>query len=399
MYYLNGLRIGGIYPSSPYAAGNRHLRRLLFCWLKHVVGWTEIDKSGSNWDNPDVAGAADGTTDGYDAEKFTSATGGFNAIDPYSSGDRYHLMITGFSDSTRDGFYEIQRVEDDNTVFINKAYSGVHTDGFPLGESGLSWKVYNFKNNAKIPANGDWWVLEGTGTGGAFHVYCLSDNSESYTEPNYQVSPYPDWDAVAHAWKTPARYTARTLSLIDDSARDSCYVFAVADLTHCALFARIYSGDIVSSYGSPMALYFGDIVPFRPSVDTRPVVCIAHQTSGWNWWGALTGGSVMMIDGLNNQTQGLTLFPSLHGSSGTFVLDGTRRTRSLWSGRYVRVPLVVANLNSGSEEIRGQLKSIEGFHSDLQVAVATPFGSSRDRLAFPSWSMPWNGSKQYRYIF
>lgn len=401
MYYLNGIICGGYRSENPgYANGRRQFRRMLWLWLTKVVGWSDVDKSGSNWDNPEIAGASDGATDVTDPEIFNSATGGFSGIDPSSSNDRYFLIVSGFTDSTRDGLYEIWKVVSDTQIKIRKAYSGVHSDGFPLNETGLTWRVDELKNRTnKIPAIGDWWVVGGSGTGGTFHLRCVSDNSPTHSPDKYDISPYDDWDAVAHDWKAPARYTSQA-GYWTEPWSDSVMVFGVADATHCALWVRAYNYDISGGVSYPNIYYFGDINPFRPTVDTRPVVSIAKQANGnWLEWHNYQQGNVSMLAGDDSQSNNAGfLYPSLYGANGTWILDNVKKTKSGHSGKFYGLPIIIATRETGKEEIRGYLKSFEAFHR-YGDRVGTPFGSTLNKIRFSHCCLPWNGSKQYRYVF
>lgn len=407
MYYLNGVICGGDRSDSPndgaYTTGRRQFRRMLWLWLTKVVGWTDVDKSGSNWDNPEIAGASDGTTDASDAEIFNSATGGFSALDLSSTSDyRYYATITGFTDSTKDGLYLIDSVVSDTQFKIKKAYCGVHSDGFPLSETGLTWRVDELRERSnKLPAIGDWWVLGGTGTGGTFHLRCVSDNSVSYSPDKYDISPYADWDAVGHAWESsPARYSAQAGTNIKDAWTDSVLVFGVADATHCVLWCVGYNYDLLTRAEEPFIYYFGDITPFRPTEDTRPVVAIAHEcTTDEQEWYNSNFNTVKMVAGDNSQSSNAGyLYLSEHANENNWILDNLRKQRSVHSLRYYRLPIVIASYESGKEEIRGSLKSIEAFHRYGISGLAVPFGTGLDRLKL-GWScIPWHGSKQYRGI-
>jgi hypothetical protein len=368
----------------------------MWVWLNKVVGWSDVDKSGSNWDNPTLAGASDGATDASDPEIFNSATGGFSGIDPSDSTKRYYLVGTGFTDSTDDGFYLIGRVESDNQIRIRKNFSGVHTDGLPLSETGVTWRVEEFKDLGGLPAVGDWWVLGGTGVGGTFHLYCLSDNSPTWSQDKFQISPYDDWDAIGHAWDAPPRYTAFQGNW-NERYDDRHLLFGVADLTHAVFWTRGYDfNNNIIDY--PNLYYFGDMNPFRPTQDTRPVICIARQAdSNWNTWKGFMD-SVGMIGSDGTQTLGRIIVPTVHGSSSEHMLDNVAKTQSKHSGKVFRHPLVVVCRDASYAEIRGTLKSLEGFHR-YGGLVGSPFGTSRDRLRLQFESMPWNGSKQFVYIY
>ena len=401
MYFLNGVIAGGDRSDSPgdggYATARRIFRRLVYHWLTKVVGWSDVDKSGTKWDQAPIDSGTDGATDAVDSEIFNSAGADFTVINPVDSTKRYYATITGFSNPERDGMYMVQRIESTTQFRISKAHCGAHTDGFLLGETGLTWRIDEWKDNDGRPAIGDWFVLGGTGAGGTFHMRCVGDNSPSYSPDKFDISPFDDWDAVAHAWKTPARYTSQQGNLTEPWM-DSALVFGVADLTHAVFWVRYYTYDIVTGSLYPNTYYFGDINPFRPIVDTNPVVCIARQTSGdWNEWSGFYN-NVGMIGADGTPTTGRILWPSLHGSSTTHFADGLSKVYSEYSGRVFRHPLIVACYDASFHEVRGTLKSLEGFHH-YGDRICTPFGTNRDRLRLQFSCLPWNGSKQFRYVF
>lgn len=389
MNWVNGVRVGGVrIGSSPYAAGRRHFRRMIYLFLKYVVGWTEVSKTGSNWDNAAVAGAADGATHATDRKIFTSATGGFSAIDPQSDTNRYYLIVTGFTNAEHNGMYLIQQVVDDNTLYINKAYCGVHHTGFQeLGKGSLTWRIDDLKSDTLVPAIGDEFYVRGVGIGGNFQLHCLSDNAVTWSQDKFRVSPDDGTNWTA--------YTAGET----EPYHDSGLVFGCADLTHAVFWVRYFQYDMSSGSQYPSFHYFGDITAFRPTDDTKPVVCMVGRTnSDWAPWGWATAEVIRSLSDTNIQILERIIYPTVHGSSGTEVMDNTRKTHSEYSGRLIRAPLVVANSNNTYAEIRGKLKSVELFHR-YGVAAVSPFGTGRDRLKLYRASIPWNGSKQYWYVF
>ena len=388
MNFMNGIRVGGEgNGSGAYGFGRRQMRRAIFLWLKYVVVWVEVSKTGSNWDNPSIAGAADGATHASDPSIFNSATGGFSGIDPQSTTQRFYAIITGFTDATRDGFYLIQRVITDNQVLIDVPYCGVHTDGLPLSETGLTWSVHELKSNALLPGVGDEYYLRGTGIGGSFQMHCLSDNVISWSQDKFRVSPDDgsNWTA----------YTAGE----NEAQQDSGLVFGVADMTHAYFFVRYYDEDMLAGSWYPSTYYFGDITAFRPAVDTNPVVCFAERTdSNWSIWSSLIAGPIKSLTAGNIQIDHTCLYPSIHGNDGNALLGGIRKVRSYYSGRFVRRPIIVVSNDNSYPEVRGYLKSVDATHF-YGDRVGTPFGTGRDRLKLVGGSIPWNGSKQYYYIF
>lgn len=408
-YYINGMRIGGIRSYGPdYGFVRQQMKRVVYNWLTKIVGWAHVDdESGDptvSWATPElggVGGIADGVSDLTDADKFTSATGGFSALTPLTK--RYYLLVKGFADSTRDGFYLIDTVISNNELRLRKEYS-LHTDGLPLNETGLTWWVFDFYSDSLRPyakADPAWWVLAGTGVGGTFHLRCQNVRTYNYMRDQYDISPYPDWDAVGNAWQTPPnRYTA----IAGDQQEpygDSGLLFGVADSDKrtAVFWLRQYDHDLNAGYSNPIVYYFGDMVPFRPTQDTRPVVCYANTlSSSWTITGNVT--FIKMIADDNSQQDGRILYPSRQRNDGASIHDGNRRTRSYHSGRVFRVPYLLATEASGAEEVRGYLKDYLMMGHLYGDRAGTPFGSARDMIRLGgNITMRFNGSRQYYYIF
>lgn len=398
--YINGVQVGlEIYSGTPsYAPAALQFRRLVYLFLTHVVGWTDKDKSGTKWDNPVVTAKTDGVTDSSDPTKFTSATGNFisNSV---AAGDL--LMVTsGFSDSTRKGFYNIKRIDNATTLYVD-AWHGVHSDGLPLSQTGVTYEIHRFHTIANCPAIGDWFVVEGTGAGGAFDLRNVVDASVSYMPERWDISPYDDWNATTHAWKTgPTRYSGQSQIAQDYSACVG-WVWGIADMTHAIFWVKYYT-DAMASIGNPMVFYFGDITPFHTE-DTNPVISALGRSDGnWNELIALQGvaspSNIWMVAGDNTQSLGRLVYLSESADSSIAVVDGVNRNRSWYSKKYERFPLIVASEVSGKEEIRGQLKDFRQSHQ-YGPRACTPIGSARDYLKLGYSTIPWNGSKQNRYLY
>ncbi len=411
--YINGLQVGDVSLGSAstfdYGYAHQHVKRLLYLWLKKVVGWTEHDIRGGgswgavgNWDNPLVSLKTDGATDSSDVRKFTSATALFitNGVT-----EQDYLFVRpasaptptgGFTDPTRNGFYRILRVVSESEIWV-ETWNGVHTDGLPLSESGLNFEIHRFTGTSHFPTNGDQWVMEGTGIGGTFHLRQHHDYAYNYGGGvQFDISPWPDWDNVGHAWlAAPPRHT----TFVNNGCEPYCdvgWIWAIADLTHVIIFVRYYNTGF--SAQDIWFMYAGDIEAFHPTQDTRPVVILNQaQNSSWN---VLTQTSNRWVDP-DGTTERSTVHPIYHtqyaGNSGALG-DNQRRNRSYHSQRFVRWPVILAEDVAGGEELRGQLKSLR-WMSNYSLRMFTPFGAARDQICLSDYlAMPWNGSKQNRWV-
>ena len=403
--YLNGVQVGkenwdGGNPN--YAAGPRQAWRLFYLWLTKVVGWASVDTQGSRWDSPEETGV-DGATDASIPYKFTSATADFvtNCI----IGD--HLLVCptaapatagGFTDATRNGFYQINRIVDANTVYVD-IWNGVDVTGFPLGESGLNFEVHRFSDPANtLPQNDDFWVARGTGTGGDFDLRCLNNSVGNYGFAKFSISPWDDWDAVAHAWKTPPRHTTETY-IGNEPSTDLCWCYGFADLTQAVFYYKGFEWNLSSKY--PQYWYFGDIEPFNGGDDPRPVVLIYGSPGNStleNQLNYMQNNVRMVSHDLTVVDNGKLIKPTFYNGNNTALLATSTRNRSFYSGKLMQLPILVGYASAGQTELRGRLKNVY-ITSTYGARFMTPIGATLDVMKFGDLTFPWNGSKQYRYIY
>lgn len=399
--FINGIQIGGEGSFSPYAHGFRHLRRMLRLWLKHVVGWVDVETSGANWDNVQLGPLTDGATDASNPKRFTSATGGFT-----TAMENSFLLVFptaapatagGFADATRNGFYRIRRVYDSNTIDV-EIFNGVHHLGLPLAESGLRFSVYRFQDSGNLPVDNDFFVLRGTGTGGNFDMRFRENYaSGSYAATRVTGSPFADWVAGAPGSFSPGTRLLAETNQLHQPFADICWVWAVADLTQVMVWVRAFNTAFAAQ--DSMFMYIGDMVPFHPGSDPRPVV-VSHDPLGGSLdeFPAIDTPRMLAADD-TTQITGEVIYLSDHpGSSGVFN-SGAAKHRSFHSGRYVRGPLVIAESSAGNEEVRGYYKNLDIGHFNGPRGP-TPIGATRDRIRFFTQMIaPWNGSKIYRYVY
>lgn len=408
LQYLNAIDVGLDESGSTYqhAYGARFARKLLWIWLVKVIGWEDIEKSGSYWDNPQLTGT-DGATDASNVRKFTSATGGFDStivgsylvVHPTAA----PAATGGFSDQTRNGFYYIRSVEDGNTLYVD-SYRGVHTDGLPLSETGLTFSIYRFRDVAtQIPRNGDYYVVRGTGSGGDLDLYVREAAGANYNPWRFTVSPFADWVAGSPGSFSPSnRITAET-NLGNSSSLDRARLMAVGDMDHFVLFFRGYDAPGTTANDEPRILYVGNIEAFHPSDDPRPSVLMVqqvHQTT-FNVLEEIDSNCKMVAADNTTQLSSSVGYISYHDYDVSNALTHQIRMRSKFSGRFVQTPLIVCEEASGHAEIRGTLKNFYLGHDDGNPAklLIYPFGTNLDKLRIGNGVIDWNGSRVLENIF
>jgi len=139
------------------------LYRWLFEFLVKVVGWTDVDSDDAKWDNVAASGV-DGATDAVLTDRFISASASFTQADVGA-----YLTITGIAspNEERNGIYLISAFVNSTTVVLNTNL-GVHSDGLPVGLSGLSWRKWLLNSTtAYVPAYNAVSVVAGRGKTGA----------------------------------------------------------------------------------------------------------------------------------------------------------------------------------------------------------------------------------------
>lgn len=399
--YLNGVQVGLEAPTSTgnYGWGLQHLKRLLFLWLKHVVGWTQVDVRGGaswgslgNWDNPQSAQVTNGATDATNPAILTSATATW-VTDSVAIPDL--ALVIGFTDPARNGFYQVQAVDAEGQLRI-QTWNGVHTDGLPLNETGLSITIYRMHTTALLPSDDDAWILEGTGVGGAFHLRCVNDQSINYGGGwEFDISPWPDWLVGTHVWNnSPSRHTSLP-NLGWNSATAIAQVWGVADLDFMFIVVRGFNVNL--SANDEGLMYAGDIDRFHVASDPNPVVIALGKDAAFNEVADLQ--QYLRWIGGDNTTEvtGEILNPTYARDDSSHVLDGVFRTRSWHTDRFMRYPLSLACDTAGLEELRGQLKHLTRGHQ-YGPREYTPIGAARDQLRFGRVLIPWNGSLQLRNI-
>jgi len=393
MYWLNGVVTGLVSSNAqPYAFGVGLARRMLWNWLVKVVGWTDVQKSGTKWDNPTLIGS-DGVTDAADHRIFTSAAQTFT-----QAMEGYWLMIkSGCTDPTKHGFWRINRYVSDHVIMVEPLW-GNDSVGLPLSQTGLGFEVLDLTSVSKVPTDGDYFVVGGAGIGGTFHLKCrISNTAVSYNGELWQLSPFDDW--TAGAWKTPNRITSET-ALAHLPGADLAVTFAFADQNHLFLFQRTY--NFTWSIQDTYLMYAGDFSAYDPTHDTRPVVLACTKLATWldeiGTVAEFTACPKMVSPDYLVPISGYLMHPSINVDAYEHSLDSSIRHRSWHSGRFMGLPLVVVATAAGACGVRGELKDLRLGHL-WGPRVCSPYGTGKTRFRLGTLSMPWNGSFQRRFMY
>lgn len=382
---------------APYTAPIRNVRRLLWRWLRTVIGWGDHDKTASVWDSPELTGT-DGATDSSNAWIFTSATGGFATsmigyllcVHPT---DATAASTGGFSDPLRNGFYKIVNVLNGNTLVLAKTI-GVHHLGLPLSETGLHFTIDDFYTTSKAPVDTNFFVLEGEYTDTTkFHFYNLEAYSGggNYGRHFFQLSPYADWDNGTHAWNGSNRVTAQVPLLYDPHNSGSLVetvIYAGGDKTHFWMMAQIAIDNV---HQDVVLWNVGEFDAFH-AADTKPSLLVAYNnTANLNPW---TG--VFTPKGVNSDG---TVPLSMSGrhmcktrDSSVQSQDSSIVTRSAYSGRNTILPLIVTSEVAGYEGVRGQFKICHGQRSTYVGQQPRVVGATKQYLQIYDHVFAWNGS-------
>lgn len=397
--FINGIQIGGDASVAPHAHGPRHTRRMLWTWMVKVIGYQDIEKTGAFWDNPQLSVHVDGATSSTDSSRFSSVVGGFTAA---MEGSFLLVFPTaapatsgGFTDATRNGFYRIKRVLDANTVAV-EIFNGVHSDGLPLGESGVRFEVHDFRKTADLPVAGNDFIVRGTGAGGTFDARWHEDYADNFAPTRIQMSPFADWAVGSPGAFVPATRLTTVVQNDHQFNADIGWVWAIGDLTQIIVWVRYFNTSFTPTDGQ--FIYMGDFTPFHPANDLRPVGASA----------AAHGASLEELANFSLKALGaddltaidlLSSYLAEHAGSALGFHDQQREDRSQHSGRFVRSPIIQYTSVAGNEEIRGQLKNVDQGHF-YGPRGPVPFGTALDRIRFfTQFTAPWNGSKIFRYVY
>lgn len=383
--------------ASPYTSGPRMVRRLIWFWLHHVVGWADIDKTGTAYDDTELTGS-DGATDAT-GKVFSSATGGFDT--DWAAGgyflvvhptDATSALTGGFTDPERNGFYRIVAVKSANDLVID-ASQGVDLEGMPASESGLAFSIVNLQDDAILPVDNDFFVLRGDvdTSGTTFDLRIRERHNVNYGRHYVQVSPYADWDAVAHNWNVSNRVSSE-ISVVSDPFNYEHWVTIYGGATKNWFWLAVGYANASQAFDDSAFYFAGEFDPFH-AADQRPVIVAADRNvSDVDIFGPIAKPQGTNADG----TVPLALsgrWMVQHRETSTWVQDVPTATVSRYSGRHIHCPIIITSEVAGYEAVRGQLpfKMTSGLRTDGEQPKV--LGATKDFLRIGGWAVfPWNGS-------
>lgn len=393
-YFQNGLYLP--YPGVNY--GGRTFSRWLWEWAVHVIGWTDVDKSGQ-WDVTEATGSDAASVASY-TNRISIAAESYSFVADDAGG---YLTLTGMTPAAYDGVYRINRIIDSKTAELDCHFS-VNELGIPCNLTGISWRLWR-PDNASVPLHDDWCVLGGTGTTGGgytFHLHMRVRNAASSGDfPEFVISPYASWDDVSHTWSDSRYTTARGIDSNDYTPyyTNNCRVWCVGDTDRLMIMIRMED----DRYGWEF-VYLGEIETFNPTEDPKP--CIV--AIGGNYASTTIGAdsSAILGYGLDSDLAGglrwlaedevttvagyLTLAQAPTSFNGNW-LSGTYRRWNMFSRNRNLTELICECRTSGYHEMRGVLRRV--WATGREATRLRIFGANSEFLhVMGGVSIPWNGS-------
>jgi hypothetical protein len=403
--FQNGLFLPD--PGTGYAG--RTVCRWLAEWLVNVVGWTVVDKSGSQWDNYLDSGT-DGASVVDEVYQFQAASASFDAADAGG-----YLKISGMTPSTYDGIYRIKKVLSSTKVVLDCQY-GIHSSGIPCNQSGLTWKLWRL-DVTYLPTVGDWIVLAGAGTTGSgytFHLYIEVDSTSTvlYNFPKFIISPFASWNAGTHTWNDAKRTSVLTIANYGDTVggQPATRIWAVGDTDRFVLMIRMerdLEGFTSDGEYAWHFLYAGEIDTFHQSADPKPCILWHGSNDGST---TPAGDSIALIGYGQNSTfngrghwlayddtttvAGYMAFQHLPTSTNVNWVSENRRRFSAISGSHYLIDPICECRTVGYMEYRGRLRRL--WITGRELSRLKPIGASNEYLhIIGGITFPWNGSRTF----
>jgi len=402
--FQNGLHL----PTIASQQTGRAICRWLFEWATLVLGWTDLDKSGSKWDNHVATGSDGQSVSGY-VNRFSIGT---DAHDFSGSDVGAYLTIPGITPVGFAGIYRITRVLTTKIVEIDYQYS-VHCAGIPCNLTGLNWYLWR-NEDAYLPDATDWFVLVGTGTTGSGYSFHLRVEVDAYGTntlglPKFQLSPFASWDDTGHAW-TDSRYIselawANYYSSIDN--QPSARIWAAGDTDRMVLMVRFerHGETYDNGYYCWHFLYLGEIDTFHASQDAKP--CVLWEGSnycnidpgeddarilGYDAQGNLNGrGKWLTYDDVTT-VDGHLMLAHVPTNDNLHWMSQRRRRYSALTGDRLISDLICECRDSSYQELRGKLRRV--WATGREHARVEPFGLNNEYLhLIGGMTIPWNGSR------
>jgi len=369
--------------------------RWLVEFLTQVVGMTLFDsKTGDGgWTATIATGSAGASVVGEVAQ--FDMTG--DARSWTSSDIGRYITITGMSVPARDGIYRIKKIISTKIIELDIRF-GVHEDGIPLAESGVSWRLWEGSSSYRPPVS-SWAVVQGdykgSGLSGNWHTKIESSNWPQDI-PWISIGPWATWNAGTDAWSDSRNTTSKAIYRDPGTAFS---VFAVADTNRAIIswFCR------TTNYWGIM--YFGEFTANYPvGTDPKPAMVwsgmvdrTTYYALGYNCDNDANAPKNGMRALSSDDTTVLTYFPEIpsivpYDGSSAVRIRGVLRRWSQFSRKFYRFEIPIMASTAGRFERRGVLKDV--WIGGQDYVKAMPFGASREYLHLISGiSIPWNGSK------
>jgi len=398
----------GLYLESPSETlGNAAVCRWLYEFATQICGWAAYDNNDAKWTAVNGSGVSGASVVGA-VDRFEVTGDAYNFVHATDAG-RY-LTITGMTGANRfrNGIYRILSVISSKVVVLD-IKRGVHEEGIPLAQSGLTWRLWTgIVAGVTLPAASTWAVMRGAYrvASGNFDIL-LTAGLAGYLEPQFTLSPYATWDAGANAWAAgPPGPTTQSVTFTVGYTQKISRVWAVGD-QNVIMVSWIPTNP---GYGQFVHhFYLGEITPNYPAVDPKPSI-IAYggsnnidavigagatgQTGGSLW--TLGGGRMLAADQLTSLPVYLSI-PTCLATDGTNRLAGLLNRWSARTKKFYRHEVTALSIAASNNEWRGRLIGLQA--CGAANVRAMPFGASLEYLhTFGGIVFPWNGSKSHVQI-
>jgi len=397
--YQNGLYLYG--PSTPNYTCGLSLARWVREFPVYLCGRTALDNNDAGWDATDATGVNGASVVGH-TDRFEITGDAYTFTQAIDQGS--YLTITGFADPKRNGIYRIVNVLTSKIVQLDVKH-GVHEDGIPTLQSGLTWRLWNGNRAATVPAVSTWCVLVGTyrNASGTFHLKITTGNTSAGQAgfPQFQLSPYATWNAGSHAFDAGPPSPINNRAAVENyPGYSGSLVWAIGDQNAFIIFWR-------DTYNNTIGVtYIGEFTPFYPGVDPKPATCQHGNNqnydntigSGYDGTAPTWNASGLMLGADQLTTTNATLcVPAVLYDEATNRMKGGLRKWSGFSTKHFRHEIAIRCIDAGQYEWRGKLIDmwVTGASNDRFM----PFGASLEYLhCCGGLVIPWNGSKVHHQI-
>lgn len=392
--FQNGLLL----TSATAAQVGRTFSRWLFEFATQICGWAARDSYsvGSGSYTATRGTGINGASVAATPQQFNITGDGYNFASGVDNG-RY-LTITGFPAGfeDRNGIYRIVNVISSKIVELDIRFS-VHDAGIPHPSTGLTWRLWGAEAT-DVPSHNaaNYGVIRGAGTvGGAYSFDCKFQLQTTESDfPQFQVGPWGTWTPGAPGSWSDARNTAAFDQWYANSC-NNCRVWAAGDSDRIIVCIRELDVALIWNM-----LYLGEIDPFYPTVDPKPVM-VWHGNNSTNdvltLFGMGNTGGTMYFGGrglAEDDLTTLTYYATYFQTSPTSNYQWTSGLPRRWSSRTRRIyrqSFMVESRTASHMELRGSLRRV--WLGGRELLRASPFGRNAEFLhVVGGLIVPWNGS-------